>query len=277
MIRGIDLLFVKAMGNRSKDVFFKDDMEDSFTTPSSKQRKLLALFQILFFIVNKGRKRTPFHLMKSEAIYNTCKSKTLISSLNHFGLGVSYDEVLRYHTDMVAYISEISENKIPLPSQFDPTLFTIGAFDNFDHEESSLSGIGGSHDTVMILMQDKPDADMENSGKPNISETGVVHGPRQFTEELACQKITDYIKPAKRPPPIPADYTVPRGLYNMDQTEREVIRAKDVAWTVSRLDLSDLENGVQEVCEFQEMPSWSSFNSLLTEEDIAKKTLGFCL
>ena len=31
----------------------------------------------------------------------------------------------------------------------------IRGFNNIDHEEETLPGIGGSHDTVMILMRDK--------------------------------------------------------------------------------------------------------------------------
>ena len=57
---------------------------------------------------------------------------------------------------MASFVTESRQGRVPLPSQFDPSMFTIVAFDNFDHEENTLSGIGGSHDTVSILMQDNP-------------------------------------------------------------------------------------------------------------------------
>ena len=51
----------------------------------------------------------------------------------------------------------------------DTETFTAAASYNFDHEEAALSGIGGSHDTVSILFQDKP---AYPSCKPNIAESG---------------------------------------------------------------------------------------------------------
>ncbi len=48
-----------------------------------------------------------------------------------------------------------------------------------------VSGIGGTHDTVIILMQDKP---VDEFKKPKISETNVVHGATALKEELPCQQ-----------------------------------------------------------------------------------------
>lgn len=42
-----------------------------------------------------------------------------------------------------SYIVLSSSGKVPMPSQFEPDMFTIAAFDNFDHEEATLSGIKG--------------------------------------------------------------------------------------------------------------------------------------
>ncbi|KAK3870910.1 hypothetical protein Pcinc_023936 [Petrolisthes cinctipes] len=91
------------------------------------------------------------------------------SYLVSFGLAISYDEILRYHSDMASYVTATSQNQVPLPSQFKPSQLTLGAFDNFDHEETTMSGTGGSHDTDMILLQDKS-TDVSSS-KPNISDT----------------------------------------------------------------------------------------------------------
>ncbi|KAH3709238.1 hypothetical protein DPMN_068700 [Dreissena polymorpha] len=64
----------------------------------------------------------------------------------------------------------------------------MAAFDNFDHEEAVLSGIGGSHDTV--LFQEKPSITKK---KPNISETTVLQ------DNFECQEILEYTQPLKRP------------------------------------------------------------------------------
>ena len=53
-----------------------------------------------------------------------------------------------------------------LTSHFDPNRYTMDAFDNFDHEEIAESGIGESHDTMSVLLQEKPSKDCR---KPNTS------------------------------------------------------------------------------------------------------------
>ena len=105
---------------------------------------------------------------------------------------------------MASLTIERSQGDVPLPTHFDLTKFTIGAFDNFDHEEATLSGIGGSHDTVSVLFQDMPEV---IPLKPNISSTAVEHGSRMFKKELPCQNLIDFVKPAKRGN-IPLDYAV---------------------------------------------------------------------
>ena len=193
---------------------------------SGMKKRVLTLYQIIFYILNNGRKRTPLHMMNSEAIYNACRSKTLIYSFNRFGLSISYDELLRYHSDMASFVVEASRNQIPLPSHFQPCKFTIGALDNFDHEEATLSGIGVSHDTVMILMQDKS-TETSNS-KPNISDTGVTHRERRFKQEMICQALRNHTKPVKKPC-LSLQYEVSKEPFHLNEKEETIIRSKDIS------------------------------------------------
>ena len=103
---------------------------------------------------------TPLHLMTSHCIYDKCKSRELITSLNHIGVCVSYNEIQRSRKLLAQYSFAQGEKVgIPLPSHFSAKQFTIGAFDNFDHaDRSSPSGTFSNHDTVMTLFQVKPDA-----------------------------------------------------------------------------------------------------------------------
>ena len=78
-----------------------------------------------------------------------------------------------------------------MPSQFDPEMFTLAAFDSFDHKEANLSGIKGSHDTVSVLFQEKP---QRIFSKRNISTTDIVHGSKTFQQQLKCQDLQPYIK-----------------------------------------------------------------------------------
>ena len=61
----------------------------------------------------------------------------------------------------------------------------------------------------------------------------------------------------------------------MDETESQKIRAKDMAWTISRLDQSNVNEDVKEACQEQTMPTWSAFNSLVTDENVAQKIVGY--
>ena len=90
------------------------------------------------------------HIMNEHAIHETYKSSTLIQSFNHLGQCIGYDKVRRYHTDMATLTAEKNSNDVPIPSHFDTETCTTDVF--FYHEEATLSGIGGSHDTVSSLI-----------------------------------------------------------------------------------------------------------------------------
>ena len=54
-------------------------------------------------------------------------------------------------------LSEACEWDVTFPSNFRRNMFTMAAFDNCDHEEVSLSGIGVSHDKFTLVFQDEAD------------------------------------------------------------------------------------------------------------------------
>jgi hypothetical protein len=205
-------------------------------------------------------------MMIAETIHSTCKSATLITSCNHFGLSISYDELRRYHSDLAHLIVESADGEVPLPSQFDRDDFTIGAADNFDHSENTLSGIGESHDAVCVLFQDKPKVAHR---KPPISETNVIHGAKVFTEELECQKLKEFTPKSKKIT-LPEGYTVDDELFQGNQSVFKEAEVKDHAWLLSKLDPDgkDLEG-------IQTTPSWSAFNTTITSECLQEKIVGF--
>lgn len=92
-----------------------------------------------------------------------------------------YVSVIRWnHLDITSFIVESCKFDVPLPSHLYLTLFTSIAFDNFDHEEATLSGIGGSHYTASVLYQNNPNIIRT---KPNISDTSISHWSKIFTSE----------------------------------------------------------------------------------------------
>ena len=236
-----------------------------------KRRKMSSLFQIMFYIMHNGCKRTPLHVMNSEAIYDACKSATLITSFNHFGLCLSYDELMRFQNDMATFTVKSCDEAVPFPNHFDRSMFTTAAFDNFDHEEATLSGIGGSHDTVSVLFQD--DGGLQER-KPRVSETNVQHGPRVFNSQLKCQNLQIFHKPSRKAD-LPASYSVSASHideYDLMRYYREI----DIAWLLGRVDLSKTGSETAFVKPSKQcMPIWSASNAILFEDKVPLKRIGF--
>ena len=249
---------------------FADDENDCGSGLSEKKcRQVQGLTQILYYILHRGRKRTPMHVLNSQAIYEACKSKTLIKCFNSYGLCIGYNEVLRQRNDLARFVVESGSDEVPFPSHLSSSQFTIAAFDNFDHDESNLSGIGGSHDTVSVLFQDDDGSKME---KPKISQTGIKHGPKTFDCELKCQSIIPFFKPAKRAD-VWEDY--PAESHPVDQDLLQAARTKDLAWSLARLDLSQTQTSINIKPSEQSMPGWRETNRVLSEKDITKKRVAF--
>ena len=248
-------------------------LDSSCKVSDEKRRKANSLFQIMFFMLHNGCKRTPMHIMNSEAIYDACKSSTLITSFNHFGLCTSYDELLRFQNDMASFTIEASEGDVhvPFPSHFTRNMFTMAAFDNFDHEEATLSGIGGSHDTVTVLFQDDGE---QNRKKPRISQSKVEHGPKSFDTELQCQNLQTFHKPSHRAD-LPDTYLV--SDTHVDHHDLlKYYREVDIAWILGRVDLSELSSQIAFAQPKKQcMPIWSGANSLLCVDKVPLKRIGF--
>jgi len=241
-----------------------DDIEKD--EEDKKILKMTSLYQTMYYILHKGKKKTPLHVMNGIAVHDACRSSTLIRSLNHIGVSISYDEVLRYRCDLANFIVENSADNVPIPSHFDQTQFTIGAFDNFDHNENTISGLGSSHDTVSVLFQEKS---LLKKMKPKISETSVFHGNRTFREELKCQKVTP-ISLKRSSIKIPENFIVNSDLFEMNDSEYKKIECKDLTWMIARMNPEN-EVGSHE----QVIPSWSAFNASVSNRVTKQQIVGF--
>ena len=63
-----------------------------------------------------------------------------------------------------------------------------GAMDNFDHTEVTLSGIGGSHDTILMLFQNQNKK--ENSPKAlSKKPRGSPQNQKSLDKILPCQEL----------------------------------------------------------------------------------------
>lgn len=236
-----------------------------------KMLRVKAIFQSMFYTYHNGTKRTPLHVATGLSVHSTCKSRLLITSLNRTGVSISYDEIQRIRSNLASFTAAESKNHVPLPSHFDRSLFTTAAFDNFDHDEATLSGLNSSHDTVAVLFQDSNEI---NKKKPNISETEVNHRKRRFGDTLKCQELKTFNKPSK-PVTLPDDYLT--SPWTFDVTDHfeyfSQMHQMDVTWILSRMHLPTIEQ--DSPTSEQKIPSWSAFNSILTEDNRVKQRVGF--
>ena len=62
---------------------------------------------------------------------------------------MSYNEVERLDNNLaLRTIKKAGVHRVSVTPFIQPGLLIQGAMDNFDHEENTKSGIGGSHDTI---------------------------------------------------------------------------------------------------------------------------------
>ena len=223
------LEFLCVLLNVNHKHFYNVDEETPKISPE-KRRKIMVLYQIMFFIVNNGDEKMPLQILLAEMIYDACRSKTVITACNHWGLSISYSELLRYRSDMASYVLSRNDNNVPIPSHFEKNLHTTAAFDNFDHNELTLSGIGSTHDTVSILIQEKTG---DNRRKPHISETDVIHGSKHFIGPMPCQEIGEPLK-FQKTIEVPSSLNISSDLFEMQEDKYQDILKTDVAWLLAR-------------------------------------------
>ena len=99
---------------------------------------------------------------------------------NRLGLCIRYDDLEGVD---IAFTQEIinfaGTNRVPVSKYINSSPIVHDAMDNFDHEENTLSGIGGSHDTILVLFQ-----------KPGMKDTTEKISTRSVNT-LACQLIKE--------------------------------------------------------------------------------------
>lgn len=249
------------------DMSMADETEDK-PIPRLRILKIKSLYQIMYYIVHAGKKKTPLHMMTAISVHAISKSASLVKMLNRTGLSISYDEVQRCRTALASYTVESSQGKVPIPAHFDLSKFTTIAFDNCDHNEATNSGMDSMHDTAITVFQDySPNI----SHKPKISETNVDRNSRTFTTELECQKLLEFHN-AKSPivitseTPINETRIIPQNYAQM--------RTEDLIWILSRVDVSTDPFALHEK-ERQLIPGWSAFNSLVIKDTRPKQIVGF--
>ena len=231
------------------------------------KRKCEVVFQIVYNLIHNGQRKTPLHKVISQSIHDTYKSKSLIQMFNPLELWISYDDLER--TD-VAISQEIINlawpNRVPVPKNIGTSSIIHGATDNFDHEENTLSEIGGSHDPILVLFQ-KPGVKntTEKISTKSVNICGMSANKRSLSETINCQtlikrgafSIRDTV-PANFKPARPPDLN---HICMKSQKHYET-------WLTTR----HLSNKIGEI---ENIPSFSAMNSFLHGTSATKTNVAF--
>ena len=111
---------------------------------------------------------------------------------NRLGLCISYDNFKRVDIAITQEIINLAgSNRVPVPKNINSSSIIHGAMDNFDHEENTLSGIGGNHDTTLVLFQKPGMKDItEKISTKLFNICGMSANKRSLSQTLDCQILT---------------------------------------------------------------------------------------
>ena len=161
------------------------------------QWKSDTIYQIVHATVTK--KKAPLDVFVAQAVHEVSRSKRVITILNRLGLSISYYEMMRVDTRLPKRTIMEAENfRVPVSKTIESGTIVQGAMDNFDHDENTMSGKNGSHDTIFMLFQnsdvDKPPQDIICNVPENLWKTFL--GCKLYTTKNKikenCEKTTFY-------------------------------------------------------------------------------------
>ena len=178
------------------------------------------------------------------------------------GLCICYDELLRIDVGLAQHIIDLAgSNRVPVPSSFLSNHIIHEAMDNFDHEENTSSGIGGSHDTILMLFQN-----CDSSSEDNVQtvfsqklDTNANRDKRALSKIIDCQELQFATKHPHRAE-IPSSF-VPNAPVNWTD-EINSSEEQYLMWGLSRYLKNDIVPNVL-TCQTPNIPSFAATNSLL--------------
>ena len=259
-IKKTTLLKLYHNGDNSEDIpTVEQEMEDEKL--STKATKIGSLFQIMIYNIHNGRQRTPLHIMSTTEIYETCKSRELITSFNKSGLYAGYNTMKRHRTDLAKYAvvsGQEKERNVTLPSHFSPSRFTIAALDNFDHpDKNTLSGNASAHDTAITVFQEKTDKPLQKPLKSEVYLRNVT-----TLKKLPCQELIEYAKPKDLK--LQESFSVAEDIF---RSEKKLKDHEQTEFIMSCVQSQNPHNNV--------LPTWAGMRSLLSNESLTLFQVGF--
>ena len=141
---------------------------------------------------------------------------------------------------------------LSLVCHFSPNMFTIAAFDNFDHSNrNTLSGKSSTHDTITTLFQEMP---IEIVSKPNRSEVNLKE--IKSLSKLPCQELSHFV--SNKTLNILASFFVDENVY---ESEDKIQSSQNTEFIISCI------KGTVEQSEIT-LPSWAGIRALLSSSNV---------
>lgn len=137
--------------------------------------------------------------------------------------------------------------------------------DNFSYQEQTLSGVGGNHDTVLVIFQNE--SNNVDDSNTNPKKSVVNKGMHSFHSLLPFQELK-YLKNQTQRGEISKTFTVTRKP-NLDLPASSA-REQDMIWTLCRY-FASRESDPDEY----KIPTWSAFYSMVSSEDVPQTITAF--
>ena len=228
----------------------------------------------MFNIVNRGRKKAPLPVMLAHSVYDKCKSRELMTSMQHAGFIDSYYSNRRARCQLAGYtLKKCGNDKLPIPSHMNREEFCIAATDNFDHKDkSSMSGTKDDHDSVVVIFQ-KVNPSNPETRKEKVSDLLPLPSAARTNQLLECQKIIPYTfkKADRKKDPLPQEVKAVKNPHYEDDGREQILSIARSASFKSKG-----TSGITSQDEIkQKMPTWLGTYTLISDRTVPLKKVGF--
>ena len=161
-------------------------------------------------------------------------------------------------------------HRVPVPPSIQPGLLIQGVMDNFDHEENTKSGIGGSHDTILMLFQN-PDKDEQDEPRQLSTKPTTSFEDRALDRILDCQKLVHFCKYGGRGQ-IPYNFIPEASLHthNIEVSANYDFMTWVIARFATKANVLDYTS-----CDKASIPSFTATNSLIKSEKYPLTRIAF--
>jgi hypothetical protein len=215
----------------------------------------------VMFATSRGRIKPGKHLTMGLGMKSITGTRKVLEILNRFGHSISYHVTEEIETSLA---TEIADKQVAIPDGLlqKAGLATALAWDNYDENTETLSGMGTVHDTVGICYQNiqplASDVDNKEPYKTNKEAQTIKTGKKQTPKRVFCREQRNLEPYWKKPKVSTFEYqhrTIDRPLHVTDMERR------DMFWMISMA--------------LGPTPMWTGWNAQLTEDILPQQHVAY--